>query len=689
MASEMLSPLSFCQNLSTLRCVLRFLSFCKNLPDIHFSNDSKSGSWADSSRMTNRASVDCSVFRRSDRSALLADDRKKYVRTILLALILHHLSFIVLSAQTSFRLHISPAEQEVFSEKIKDFRLKSIENQTGIAEFQLPDSAALAPFCRDLLQHFRQKSHLAASLDSLQTATVTATANFHIGPEMRWVRLRPANADNDEWLNAARFKEKLFLEKPLRHDILLKLQEDILKQAENNGYPFAQIWLDSVEVRPDGGVSAVLQIERGRFFVFKQLKINGDAKLPAAYLPNYLGLKPGEPYSRAQVLRIRDQIRTLLFLETTGNPTVTFAGNGEATVNLFLQKKKASRFDFVIGLLPQSDANDGRLLLTGSLSAAFQNALNLGERFAVEFERLKPETQRLDVQAGVPYLLGSPFGVEGRLNIFRRDSTWVDAQGEMGVSYLFTGGDYLKLLWENKSSSLQKVDTLSVLQSRRLPPNLDYRQNAYGLELGMNRLDYRFNPRQGWALQIRTLAGFNTVRTNSQIENLRDPDDPEFNFASLYDTVTQRATRYRLEGKTELYVPLFQRTTLKLAVRGGGIFSEKPVYNNEQYRLGGNKLMRGFDEESLFATRYVVTTAELRLLIGLNSYLAAFADYGYLENVTRSANVFLHPLGVGAGLTFETQAGIFGISLAAGKRDYGEPMDFRALKFHIGYVSLF
>jgi len=665
----MFSPLSFCKSLFTLRCVLvRFVIPEGNLPDTHFSDDSrKPGLCRFPSRMT----------------------KKNQTRIILLAFIIHHSSFIILSAQTSLRLHISPAEQAVFSEKIKDFRLKPIENQAGIAEFQLPDSAALAPLCRDLLQHFRQKSHLAVSLDSLQTATAAATANLHLGPEMRWVQLRPANSENNEWLDAARFREKLFSEKPLRHDELLRLEEAILKQAENNGYPFAQIWLDSIEVRPDGGISAVLQIARGRFFVFKQLKINGDLKLPAAFLPNYLGLKPGDPYSRAQVLRIRDQMRTLLFLETTGNPTVTFAGNGEATVNLFLQKKKASRFDFVIGLLPQSDANDGRLLLTGSLSAAFQNALNLGERFAVEFERLKPETQRLDVQTSVPYLLGSPFGAEGRLNIFRRDSTWVDAQGEVGVSYLFTGGDYLKLVWENKSSSLQKVDTLSVLQTRRLPPNLDYRQNAYGLELGMNRLDYRFNPRQGWAIQVRSLAGFNTVKTNSQIESLRDPDDPEFNFASLYDTVTQRATRYRLEGKTELFVPLFQRTTLKFAVRGGGIFSEKPVYNNEQYRLGGNKLMRGFDEESLFATRYVVTTAELRLLIGLNSYLAAFADYGYLENVTKSIRVFQRPLGLGAGLTFETQAGIFGISLAVGKRDKAEPVNFRALKFHIGYVSLF
>lgn len=614
------------------------------------------------------------------------------------------------------RLHIAASDETAFRENIRDFRLRPAQTAPGVAEFPLPDTGAVTVLCRDLLQHFRQKSFWVASIDSLRAIperqmeipipdslknrldlrlpSPGREARLYLGPLVRWLRIRSANPEERRLLVAAGFREGRFASETLRHDELLKAEERVLQYAENNGYPLARVWLDSIVMEENGGINAVLRLDRGRFFVLNDLKTVGDVKLPAAYLANYLGVKPGSPYNREQVLHLREQLRSLVFVESTGNPTVTFSSGkpgqeGLATVNLFLKKKKASRFDFVIGLLPRSDNNDGRLLLTGSLSAAFQNALNYGERLSVEFERLKPETQRLDVQAGVPYLFGSPFGAEGRLQIFRRDSTWVDALGDLGVSYLFAGGDYVKLLWENRSSALQKVDTQNVIDTRRLPPNLDYRQNGYGLEVGFNRLDYRFNPRRGWSLQIRSLAGFNTVKRNNQIENLNDPDDPAFDFASLYDTVAERRTRYRLEGRAELYLPLFQRTTFKLGVRGGGIFSEKPVYNNEQYRLGGNKLLRGFDEESLFATRYVVSTAELRLLLGLNSYLAAFADYGYIENLTNAARVFLRPLGLGAGLTFETQAGIFGISLAAGKRDRSEPVDLRALKFHIGYVSLF
>ncbi len=505
---------------------------------------------------------------------------------------------------------------------------------------------------------------------------------------MYWLQLRPASATANRWLDAAGFREKLFTGKPLHYDVLLRIERQILEQAENNGYPFAAVRLDSIQVQPDGGVSAVLQIDRGPLIRFGEIRINGDLRLPKAYLPQYLGLRPGAPYSHARVLRTRDRLKTLLFTETLASPTVTFSGD-KARVNLFLQQKRASRFDFIIGLLPQTNSNDGRLLLTGSLSAALLNALRLGERLSIELERLRPETQKLDIQAGIPYLLGLPFGLEGQLNIFRRDSTWVDARGELGIQYLLEGGNYIKFFWESRSSTLQAIDTAAIIQQRRLPAVLDLRQNGFGLEMALDRLDYRFNPRKGWAFNLRGVAGFNSVLRNNRIEALRDPGDPGFQFSALYDPIAGRVARFRLEGRAEYYLPLFARSALKLAARGSGILSEKPVYANEQYRLGGNKLLRGFNEESLFATRFAVVTAEYRLLISQNAFLAVFTDYGYLENITDRTRVFLRPWGLGAGLNLETQAGIFGINLAVGRPDAGLAVDWRAPKFHLGYVNLF
>lgn len=597
----------------------------------------------------------------------------------------------VLSAQTAsgLWLQIAPNDAPTVARLTRKVTPGVLDAHDGRLFFPAADSAGVVAAGGRLLHLFQDNAYLSASLDSFQFLDArTAAARLYLGPEMRWVQLRPVPGEADAWLAAAGFREKLFTNRPLRHEALLSLERKVLEQAENSGFPFAVVRLDSVQVGEDGGVSAALRVDRNKFFTIKALRIVGDLRLPPGYLPNFLGLRPGTPYNRAKVLRIRERLRDIVFLESTGNPTVTFAGDA-ATINLFLRKKRAGRFDFIIGLLPQPNDPDGRLLLTGSLNAAFQNALNLGERLSVEFERLRPETQKLDAQAALPYVFNLPFGLEGRLGVFRRDSTWVDAQGQLGVQYFFEGSDFVSFFWENKSSTLQNIDTTAIIQTHRLPANLDLRQNGFGLETGLNRLDYRFNPRQGWSLSLRSVAGFNTVQRNPAIEDLKDPGDPAFSFSSLYDSVAGRVARFRLEGRAEWYLPIAARTTFKLAARGGGIFSEKPVFANEQYRLGGNKLLRGFDEESLFATRFVVATAEFRLLLAQNSYLAAFTDYGYLENLTDRTRVFLRPWGIGAGLNFETPLGIFGINVAFGRRDAGQSIDWRAAKFHLGYASLF
>jgi hemolysin activation/secretion protein len=178
------------------------------------------------------------------------------------------------------------------------------------------------------------------------------------------------------------------------------------------------------------------------------------------------------------------------------------------------------------------------------------------------------------------------------------------------------------------------------------------------------------------------------VSKNSDILNLKDPNDATYNFAKLYDTVSVKSFQYILDSKLEYYIPFLKRATIKLGLTSGLKFTSAPISLNEQYRLGGNRILRGFDEESVFATRYIVGTLEYRLLIGRNSYLYLFGDAGYVENLTRNAQVYDQPIGLGAGITFETGVGLFGVSLAVGKQQ-DNAFDFRNIKTHFGYVSLF
>lgn len=317
-----------------------------------------------------------------------------------------------------------------------------------------------------------------------------------------------------------------------------------------------------------------------------------------------------------------------------------------------------------------------------------QNQFGQGERLAASFEQLRPGTQELELNFSYPYLLQLPFGVDLGFGQFRRDSTFNDLIFDLGLRYFFERGNYLKAFWNTRISNLITVDQQQIIDRRELPENLDLRTSTFGLEYLFRRVDYQRNPRRGWTLFLRGGAGFKNIETNQLITELNDPDEPEFNFSSLYDSLQLRTFQFRLKGQTEAYWPALPSSTILFRLRSGALFSEAPIYRNEQFRIGGNQLLRGFDEESLFVTLYTVFTLEYRLLIDRNSYFYLFGDYGYTEDRTATNRNFDRPFGFGAGLTFETKAGIFGISLAIGRRQ-GNPVDFRNPKVHFGYVSLF
>ena len=287
-------------------------------------------------------------------------------------------------------------------------------------------------------------------------------------------------------------------------------------------------------------------------------------------------------------------------------------------------------------------------------------------------------------------MLNLPFGFDVKFEQYRRDSTYRDLELDLGLQYLFEGGNYLRAFWSKFSTALLDVDETRIKSTMRLPDNLDVSNSSFGLEYNLQRLDYRFNPRQGWGGRIRGSAGTKEIKRNTDILNLQLESDPAFDFASLYDSLDLKAFQYKIDLQLEGYLPveIMGRGALKGAVNTGIIISNQDIYRNEQYRLGGNRLMRGFDEESVFATRYAVFTAELRYLFGDKNNFYVFTDYGYIEDLTANQKRFDNPLGIGAGMNIETKAGVFGLNLAFGK-SRSIPFDFRNPKVHLGYVSYF
>jgi hemolysin activation/secretion protein len=112
------------------------------------------------------------------------------------------------------------------------------------------------------------------------------------------------------------------------------------------------------------------------------------------------------------------------------------------------------------------------------------------------------------------------------------------------------------------------------------------------------------------------------------------------------------------------------------------------IFLNEAFRIGGNNSLRGFDEESIYATSYCIGNLEYRFLFEQNSYLFLFGNGAWYELNTENEYVNDLPYGFGAGVSFQTKAGIFSISYALGKQ-FENPILLRAAKVHFGIVSVF
>ncbi len=550
---------------------------------------------------------------------------------------------------------------------------------------EFADRVGCSQYIFELPKLLQKKGFITASVDSVQMDSVKADVLIFLGQSYRWAKL---NTDSipQELLNAAGYRNKNFQQQPLDYSAVQQLQAKLLDRLENTGYPFANVYLDSFDLQSDG-IHAVLKIKEGPLYKIDSIRVYGDVKINNRFLQRYLEIQDGSIYQKQKLLNISPRLLQLPYLLEEQKWNMSFLGTG-SIVNLYLKERKSSQINGLIGFLPSTDQLGGnKLLVTGDFNLNLKNGFGLGEALSVVFQQIQVQSPRLQLGYQQPFLFGSPFGVDFSFDGFKKDSSFLNINLQLGVQYAFGGNRSGKIFYQQFISTLLDIDTNAVRNSKRLPDQIDQTTSNIGLEYEWFTTDYRFNPRKGFDMKFTGSAGIRRIRPNNNISNLKDPFNPGFDFQSLYDSVGLRAYTFRLRGTVAKYFKTGKQTTFKTAVNAGLVQSPR-IFRNELYQLGGFRLLRGFDEESIFASAYAVATAEYRILIGLNSYIYAFADGGWARNNSQFANISNTFIGSGLGLAFETKAGIFNIAFAAGKRD-DLPFNLRQSKIHFGYVNFF
>lgn len=513
-------------------------------------------------------------------------------------------------------------------------------------------------------------AYLAARFDSIEQDSVSLTAWLNPGVKYQWAHLKKGNVD-EGILSEIGFREKLWRNRPLKVKEAAKVQENILSWCENNGYPFAGVRLDSISFSEGHSMSAVLHLEKNRFTKIDSVELKGNLKLSKPYLYNYIGISPGDPYDESKLQALSKRLKELPFARESKPYTVLFTEK-YTKLTLFLDKKRAGQFDGIVGILP--DSRTGKVLFTGDVRLRLQNSFAHGELIELNWRRLQESTQDLKAGLNYPYLLRTPVGISYGIKLYRRDTTFIDVNQTLGLNYLFSANTGISTFVKRRSTSL--LSTHGLENSTVLPQYADISTTSYGLGFHHEQFDYRFNPRKGYAFSASADIGNRIIKKNAKLNPV------------IYENLALKTVQYGGEFSGEKFWPLGRRSTIKTGLQSAWIYNSATLFRNELFRIGGLKTVRGFDEESIYASSYAIGTIEYRFLLEENSWFFLFTDGCWYENNSQSTFITDTPYGFGTGVTFETKAGIFAMTYALGSQQ-GNPISFRDGKIHVGFVGLF
>jgi hypothetical protein len=450
----------------------------------------------------------------------------------------------------------------------------------------------------------------------------------------------------------------------------------------NKGYPYTSASIQLIKYSQDSIIYDIAT-QKNNFVVVDSIRQQGKKLLSDKYLLPYLDIRKGEQYNHAKIQAIDNLINRLPFVRTSA-PSRVFLTPEKAFIDVFLQKKKTNQFDFILGVLPKNEIT-GKILVTGEAKLALNNAFKRGEQLALQWKRLQKNTQTLKIDFTFPYLLKTPIGIGAGFYLERRDSTWVNLRWKALIPTQINVNSKIEGIIEGTQTIALNVDTNFVKLNKRIPSVHPSSMLLYGIQYHYYNVDNLLQPQKGYMVFLKTQVGNKKIKSASNI--LAIQDNSGFDYSKIYDSINNKKISVAAEWKLSAYYKFKQKSVLKTELQGK-VFYNKNILRNELYRIGGATVMRGFDEEVFLASSYNVATLEYRYLLQKSSYFFLFTDIGYAfykENQNIYKNI---PIGFGAGMSFESKAGIFALSYAMGKAT-NIPLDFRNAKIHISYITVF
>ncbi|MEY4113583.1 MAG: hypothetical protein RLZ76_276 [Bacteroidota bacterium] len=537
----------------------------------------------------------------------------------------------------------------------------------------------------DCLSVLWSKGYLAASVDSLVQHEKKYIAYFFLGQQYAWGELKIGES------------ERAFL--ALKWNLLLPsagrmmkptdftdLAHQLLDQLEESGHPFASIQFDS-SYWNNQQLHAVLKINAGPLYQIDSIRIDSKMHINPVFLSRYLGIQPKQVYKKSLLASVSKRLQDLGYVQEYKPWDLSLYGSG-STLNLYLKPQRSNRFDLLVGVMPSNPLLGGKAQLTGDGNMELNNAFGNGEQIVLNWQQLQIQSPRLHMYVEKPFLLNSNIGLAFDFNLLKKDSSYLNLMSAVGLQFALDQHQLIKFQLKQNISNVLYVDTQLIKQSRNLQSFLDLNNTQLGLEWVGRGTNDRWNPTKGTAWSISISSGLKKIRKQEAILSIQqDLNGNRFDYGKLYDAIPLRSVQSTFSMKVDRYNPLGRTSTLKTSLHAAGMYGRQ-LFLNELYQIGGIKTLRGFDEESIFASSYAIGSLEYRYLLDRSSNIFGFIDMALVQKSIMEKKEPNKYVGAGLGLNVMTKTGLFTLAYALGKAEQ-QAFGVKTSKIHIGFSTMF
>ena len=248
----------------------------------------------------------------------------------------------------------------------------------------------------------------------------------------------PDSSDKAEIVESFNYLEGRFFDKSEFEEVVANL----LQYFENNGYPFANLKISSVNfikdtVEEEYYADLFVNITMDVKGTIDRFEIKGNDKTNDNVIIRELRIKPGELYSQKEIDELPKKLNRLRFFEPVNSPQFYFSSDNKGTLLIEIKEKQTNNFDGIIGYIP-SNKPDEKGFVTGLVNISLRNIFGSGRSAAIRWQKLDRNSQELELKYLEPWFLGYPFNIGVGFNQRKQDTIYVQRKFEGAIEFLAT-----------------------------------------------------------------------------------------------------------------------------------------------------------------------------------------------------------------------------------------------------------